>query len=105
MSVAGGDNCVKATAFESKGSFTQKRGKATRACVDHPPPPAFNDEVINEKHYYSTPHLFLEDMSCEGTSLSSLLGFLEIPNINVCYYSSECLNNTVTSLQATFSVL
>jgi hypothetical protein len=70
--VAGGDNCVKATAFESKGSFTQKRGKITRVGVDHHPPPfPFNDEVLNEKRYASTPHLFLENMLCEGTSLSS----------------------------------
>ena len=47
--MAGGDNCVKAIAFESKGSFTRKRGTATRADVEHPPPSPFNDEVMNEE--------------------------------------------------------
>jgi hypothetical protein len=51
-SVAGGDYCLKATAFESKGAFTQKRGKATRAGV-YPLPN--NDEVMNEKRHASIP--------------------------------------------------
>jgi hypothetical protein len=80
--VAGGDNCVETIALESK-ALSRRRGAGVA-----PPPPAlpFNDEVMNEKRYASTPHLFLEDMLCEWTSLSSLFGFLQIPNIHVFYY-------------------
>jgi hypothetical protein len=60
---------------------------------------------MNEKRHASAPPLSLEHLLCEGIYLSSSLGFLEIPDLHLCYYSFECQNKPVTGAPETFSVL